>query len=99
MENEVKEVHLYNRYYKGLFLRQVEEGLYQLHGPDDAFKYMRIGYIDEGFSDIKFIDPDGGPMLCVGEYVWDSVITKIRTVKDDDGKYYYLLETKKDDQD
>ena len=38
MDNEVKKVQLYNRYYKGLFLRQVEEGLYQLHGPDEAFK-------------------------------------------------------------
>ena len=98
MNNEVKEIPLFNRYYKGLFLRQVDEGLYQLHGPDEVFKYMRIGYIDEGFSGIKFIDPDGGPMLCVGGPVLENTITKIRAVKDEDGKYYYLLETKKDDQ-
>lgn len=98
MNNEVKEIPLFNRYYKGLYLRQVDEDLYQLHGPDDAFKYMRIGYIDKEFSDINFIDPDGGPMLCVGGYVLENTITKIRAVKDEDGKYYYLLEIKKDDQ-
>lgn len=98
MNNEVKEIPLFNRYYKGLYLCQVDEDLYQLHGPDDAFKYMRIGYIDKDFSDIKFIDPDGGPMLCVGGYVLENTITKIRAIKDDEGKYYYLVEAKKDDQ-
>lgn len=97
MENEVKVVQLYNRYYKGLFLRQVEEGLYQLHGPDDAFKYMRIGYIDEGFSDIKFIDPDGGPMLCTGDKLCDGIISKIRSIKDENNLYYYIIEIKTDD--
>ena len=46
MDSNIK-IDLYNRYCKGLYLRQVEKNIYQLHGPDMVFEYMRIGYADD----------------------------------------------------
>lgn len=94
MNNNIK-IDLYNRYCKGLYLRQVEKNIYQLHGPDMVFEYMRIGYTDDKCSDIQFIDPAGGPFIQLGTEIAKNIVKKIHQLKDDDGKYYFLIETEK----
>lgn len=46
--------------------------------------YMRVGYNDKiDSSEIKFIDPSGGPMLQVGDLVGNKKIEKIEIVDTD----------------
>lgn len=85
---------LYNRYYNGLYLHHVKDNVYQLMGPDDAFLYMSVGYTDNKCSDIKYIDPAGGPYLGVGTTILERTISKIY-VSDNNGTHDYFIEIEK----
>ncbi len=102
MKNKER-IELYNRYYKGVYLEQISEHEYQLYGPDETFHYMRIGFNNDingkpNYTDINFIDPDGGPFLCVGNKIdEDKIITSIISMKIEN-KCVYIIEIKKEDQ-
>lgn len=99
-----KKIELYNRYYGKIYLESISENEYQLTGPDNIYSYMRIGYKNLGngnpdYTDIQFIDPDGGPYISVGSNIgtYNEVITNITCIKVEN-KYVYIIKTKKDDQ-
>lgn len=99
MDNK-KRIELYNRYYKNVYLEQISDDEYQLHGPDDAFSYMRLGYNNDknGYTSINFIDPDGGPFLSVGSKINENnVISFINTLKIEN-HVVYIIKVKKEDQ-
>lgn len=91
--DEMKEIALFNRDGKHIFIKQLENNeifiTYQLMGskPDDL-DYIRVGYEEDGKT-IKYIDPSGGPFICVDsfylmstkipltEITWDSETNKI----------------------
>lgn len=98
-----KRIELFNRYYKNVYLEQVSEHEYQLHGPEDSFQYMRIGFNNDetgkpDYTDISFIDPDGGPFLQVGNKIDnDKIITHIVGMMVEN-KCIYIIGIKKEDQ-
>jgi hypothetical protein len=74
-------IKLKSRYNDVYHLTPINDGVYKFEG--DA-GYMRVGYngkIDS--SEIKFIDPSGGPMLQVGDSIGDKKIEKIEIVDTD----------------
>lgn len=76
--NKIKLKSRYNDIYH---LTPINDTDYKFEG--DA-GYMRVGYngkIDS--SEIKFIDPSGGPMLQVGDLVGNKKIEKIEIVDTD----------------
>lgn len=100
-----KRIDLFNRYYKNVYLEKIDnvDGCYQLHGPDESFQYMRIGFNNDengkpDYLDINFIDPDGGPFLQVGNKIdEDKVITDIEGMMIEN-KCVYFIDIKKEDQ-
>lgn len=98
-----KRIDLYNRYYKNVYLEEIDDNEYQLHGPDETFQYMRVGFNNDikgkpDYTDINFIDPDGGPFLSVGSKIDnDNVITSIISMKIEH-KCVYIIRIKKEDQ-
>lgn len=74
-------IQLKSRYNDIYSLTPINDDTYKFEG--DA-GYMRVGYngkIDS--SEIKFIDPSGGPMLQVGDLVGNKKIEKIEIVDTD----------------
>jgi hypothetical protein len=74
-------IKLKNRYNDIYHLTPINDDTYKFEGDTG---YMRVGYngkIDS--SEIKFIDPSGGPMLQVGDLVGDKKIEKIEIVDTD----------------
>ena len=100
---KVKTRQLYNRYYGKVYLEPISEDSYQLIGPEGIYNFMRVGYKDLGkcrtdYTNIEFIDPDGGPYISVGNVIGthNEVITNIICVKVEK-KAVYIIETKKED--
>lgn len=99
-----EKIELYNRYYEKIYLEPISEDSYQLIGPENIYTFMRIGFKDLGkgrtdYTNIEFIDPDGGPYISVGSIIgtYNEVITNIISVKVEK-KAVYIIETKKEDQ-
>lgn len=101
MENK-KRINLYNRYYKNVYLEDIGNDSYQLHGPDESFSYMRIGFNNNvgtsDYTDINFIDPDGGPFLSVGSKLDNNLIINHIMSIEIERKAVYILKLKKEDQ-
>ena len=74
-------IKLKSRYNDIYHLTPINDTDYKFEG---GTGYMRVGYngkIDS--SEIKFIDPSGGPMLQVGDSIGDKKIEKIEIVDTD----------------
>ena len=100
---KIKTRQLFNRYYGKIYLEPISEDSYQLIGPEGIYNFMRVGYKDLGkcrtdYTNIEFIDPDGGPYISVGNVIGthNEVITNIICVKVEK-KAVYIIETKKED--
>ena len=99
-----EKIELYNRYYGKVYLEPISEDSYQLIGPEGIYNFMRVGFKDLGkcrtdYTNIQFIDPDGGPYISVGSIIGthNEVITNIICVKVEK-KAVYIIEVKKEDQ-
>lgn len=99
-----EKIELFNRYYGKIYLEPISEDSYQLIGPENIYTFMRIGFKDLGkartdYTNIQFIDPDGGPYISVGSIIGthNEVITNIICVKVEK-KAVYIIEVKKEDQ-
>lgn len=74
-------IKLKSRYNNIYHLTPINDTDYKFEGD---IGYMRVGYngkIDN--SEIKFIDPSGGPMLQVGDLVDNKKIEKIEIINED----------------
>lgn len=98
-----EKIELHNRYYGKIYLEPISENEYQLIGPENIYSFMRIGYKNSDdchidYTNIQFIDPDGGPFISVGSNIGNhnEVITNITCIKVEE-KVVYIIETKKDD--
>lgn len=77
-------------------LKPVDTGVWEFcaEPPDNwLLEYMRIGFLDENNTRILFIDPSGGPMLCVGDEIDDIIINSI---EHKDGKFLFYAKDKKE---
>lgn len=101
MDNK-KRIELYNRYYNNVYLEQISVDEYQLHGPVEIFNYMRIGFNNDkkniDYTDINFIDPDGGPFLSIGTKLNNNLIISHITCMKIENKAIYVIKIKKEDQ-
>lgn len=76
---EKKIIKLYNRYKEDICLEQIEENIFKfisVTSSDFIFNHMRVGYADNEYKEISFIDPPGGPFLRVGADISDEYSIK-----------------------
>ena len=61
-------IKLYNRYRDKVYLKKVTENIYEFRYDDDenVDNFARFGYDDNPHIPC-FVDPPGGPLVCVGE--------------------------------
>ena len=65
--------------------KKIEDNVYKLIVSDE---YMRAGLTDNP-NEYKFLDPSGGPFLCVGGYL-PVVNKKIKSLKFEKDKGYLI---------
>lgn len=65
---------LNNRYHYGVYLENISDNRWLLRGPEDALKYIGVGFLDDH---IYSVDPSGGPYLGEGETIENKKITSI----------------------
>lgn len=99
-----EKIELHNRYFGKIYLEPISDDSYQLIGPENMYTFMRIGfkYLGNGrtdYTNIQFIDPDGGPYISIGSIIgtYDEVVTNITCIKVEK-KPVYIIETKKEVQ-
>ena len=76
---------LISRYGDKHYLDKIEDNVYKLIVSDE---YMRAGLTDNP-NEYHFLDPSGGPFLCVGGYL-PVVNKKIKSLKFEKDKGYLI---------
>ena len=93
-----KEISFRNRYNVEIKLILIDESksLYKLYiSNPKEYDYLRVGLLEGKTWEDKeysFIDPSGGPFLCVGSEVEGMIISRITEDKSKHNQYYIIFE-------
>lgn len=79
-------IDLISRYGDKHYLEKVEDKVYKLIPTDN---YFRVGLIDGNPHSYHFIDPSGGPFICVNG-ILPVVNSKVKSIDFVEGKGYLI---------
>lgn len=86
-----------NRYRAKVSLIKVGDNMYKLNAGNQNDDYMRIGLRD-GYTwedkEYEFIDPPGGPFLCIGYKLDDNTEVDRINMEEIGNKFEYIIRVK-----